>query len=230
MLERDDDRPAPLVDRDEEIARWQVFTDRNGALLDDPRLTEYVVERLTLCIAAGEPGADEEGWDEREALDVIDVQRRHLTALVALLSVTPGEFRPMVVAGIVGDHYTNHVREWFKSVVQLGSRIPPDLKPDVAAELLTVYRDRPGDVDGLCRFVCVECGLLRPKHKSPPIPDWVYPAGHDPAVVPIPYRLPAFAFEAACPHCGAAGTMWSIRTLERDYPWREKAVAELAMT
>ena len=106
---------------------------------------------------------------------------------------------------------------WLQDLLDGRCRMP-ELSAEAGKELLLAWLSP--EVEGA--YVCMQCGLEYPKHRSPPLSEWKVLPGKTPLVGEPPwYDLPEFFH--ACPNCGAScfDIDWPHLIPDKHYAWME---------
>jgi hypothetical protein len=217
-------------DLDDEVERWNGALGAIAELLADAEaanaVSAFLQAQLSELCGLLDLGAE---WNEYKRRRIPEL-RRWPTALVTFFRLLPEGLRAPVATSeaLTGNHTFGNpwLNRWLFSVVCFRSRLPPEMAQDTMARLVAVYTEQAEKVDSCGACVCAGCGLLRPRHKSPPLSEWKVLPGKVPGVGSPPWSdLPEF-FDR-CPHCGADGWTWESRVDEEHHSWRDLAAAEL---
>lgn len=214
-------RPAGVLDMDAEGERWLSVLDGVPAACgvktdrDLPGLVQYVAEKLNMLAM----------WSAEGHAGGVAVTRRVPDALALLVKTLndPALSRRLLTEDGHLNGREDWLNAWLDTVASLGSRIPPDIRPNVVQDVAAILEAGPPEGShfaGYTHVVCFSCGLRIPRalplklfrsHPGDVIPPW-----------PRDYY-------AACPHCGKDAGESARVPREEPRAWRALAEQELSV-
>jgi hypothetical protein len=168
-----------------------------------------VLERRCPAPAPREDPARQRRWEA-----VLDRWECLLQQAWALLSEAE-QGRVSAAVTQLAEEFDGPYRSWLRGLHDGWSRLP-ELQAATMRELLLAWLSPEADGGRVCRG----CGLECPRHRSPPVNQWILLPGKTPLVGPPPwYDLPELF--PVCPACAESRfeTDWPWQVESRPYPW-----------